>query len=432
MLARPEMNDRPRYFLFRLVFFFSQAPVGILLPFFVLHLDRVAGLTYAQISVLQAVFGLSIILFSQFWGYLADVHLSKKALIILTGALGAACFGMIGWQNSFLPILFWSFLFYAIATPTVQLVHSFLFDQRDSEHRFGLLRAYGSLGFVVVNLLVGLVSERYFNGGLAFIFPLYAIITVAMILLLFPIPKGPTVHREPLTFMQVQTFFMRQPAVMIFLLAACFYQGGHAIAYNLQALLMQELGADRTMIAMAYSLAAVLELPVFLASHWLIKRFGEMRLMLFAALVQTIRWILVWHADSPMEIVTISMLHCITFGLFYASAVRWMNSIAGERLKASSQTLFALVYLGIATMIGSIGGAAVVAGGAVTEWNRRLVEILLRVPARGDLHDLYIACAVTSAISAVILGGLVWKFSRPDPDPQPSALSLPALPNEPA
>ena len=330
----PIVPDRRRYLLFRLIFFAMQAPVAVLLPYFVLYLSGSRGFDPRQISYVTMVSGLAIILTQQLWGYLGDVRVSKRQLILANCAISSLLFLLVGRMGSLPALLAMFFLFQVVFTPILQLLHGFLFMHENSDLRFGQLRAYGSLGFVVVNILMGIFADRVMGGRLEFIFPAFGIVVMSGAALLYTLPdrvQAPETRRPG--FVEVQRYFLSQWQVSVFLLFILLYQAGHSFSYTLQSVLMREMGADNTVVASSYSLAAIVELPVFFAANRLIRRFGELRLLAFAAAVQALRWLLVWRAESPGEVVLISLMHCVTFGIFYVCSVTYMNRHAGPALQ---------------------------------------------------------------------------------------------------
>jgi MFS family permease len=189
--------------------------------------------------------------------------------------------------------------------------------------------------------------------------------------------------------------------MLLFLLITFLYQAAHAPSYLLQAVLMSNMGADRATIAYSYSVAAILELPVFFLAGKLIARVGEHVLLIFCCAVQSARWLLVWSCTTPHEVIATSMLHCITFGVYFAAAVTYMNHHAGPHLKASAQTLYALVYQGFAAVAGNAIGSQAVSGGWLAPFTRGVARAL-RFSERGDLHNLYVACSVVAALAGVL------------------------------
>lgn len=394
------MSDRTRFLLFRLLFFVMQMPIGASFPFLILHMRNELHFSPREISYIAGTGGISIILFQQLWGYIADVLVSKKVVIVFCSVMSGLLFLLVGQATGLTAVFLLMLLFNTVFTPISQILNGFLFTNHGGHARFGLLRAYSSLGFIIVNLGVGLTADKWTGGNLRFIFPVFAVITVFAALLVLPFPEQPRVRPETnRTFLQVQGFFIGRKEVAFFLLIAFFYQAAHSLSFAMQAYLLADMGADMSVISMSYTIGALLELPVFFAANALINRFGEVRLMMFAALVQALRWILVWRATAVGEIILISASHCITFGLFYACGVSYMNKHSTIDLKASGQTLFALVYMGFATVFSNFVGGQVTGGGALAGAMHYISHDILNLPQRTPLHDLYIFCSALAAIS---------------------------------
>lgn len=396
------MSDRRRFLLFAALFFMIQAPIGVTLPFLVLYLKQNVGLSGREISYVTGISGLTVILFQQVWGYLADAVIPKKTLIIGNSILSALCFYYIGMLHSLPQIMAVMFIFNILYTCIVQILHAFLFTHEGTENRFGGLRAWGSLGFVVTNVSIGLAADRFAHGNLHFIFPTFAIMTSLGALMILTLREPARTFTSRPSFWHVQRHFLAKPDVVAFLIVAFFYQAAHTLSYALQSLLMLEMGASKRLIAASTSLGALLEIPIFFTANRLIRRFGEVPLIAFAAAIQTLRWILVYSAPTAGSIVAISALHCITFGVFYACAVSYMNHHAGPHLKASAQTVFAFVYFGLATLFGNFVGGQVMGGGGLATFMTRAVVAITHNPAKSEIHNLYIFCAGLAALSCLL------------------------------
>jgi len=133
--------------------------------------------------------------------------------------------------------------------------------------------------------------------------------------------------------------------------------------------------------------------------------------------VQSIRWILVWKATSPTEIVAISALHAITFGLFYAAAVSYINSHAPYKFKASAQTLFAFVYFGWAGIVSNLVGGQVTRGGIFEQPLTNFLRRVLPFSGQDPLANLYLFSAGVAAVAALL--AFVLCFTRGQMPDQP-------------
>lgn len=387
---------------FRVMFFLSHAPVGILFPFFMLFLRQNVGLRDSTITLFTALSGLTYVLFQQPWGYLADIVFSKKALLLANLLVSAGLFWLMGHVKDLALLLLIFLAFQIFSTSIVQLLHGLLFVNAGGHSWFGTVRAYASLGFIVANTAVGVTADKWTCGDLRFIFPMYFAVNVLAAMWLLMLPERRVFADHPIGFWQVQRYFLKQPTMRWFLFTACVYQIGHSLSYAFQSFLMVELGADMRVVSSSYSLAALLELPVFFLASRLVQRFGETRLIAFAAAVQAVRWLLVWTAQSPEAIVLTSTLHCITFGVFYAAAVSYANGHAPLHLKASAQTLFAIVYFGLANLLSNLLGGLIVKGGPFAELIQRLFVRFIREDLASPLRNLYLLSSLCASVAFLL------------------------------
>ena len=376
---KPVRKRPSNLFLFRVAFLVLYGNVGIVYPFFALYLKDI-GLTYHQISILQAMFGLVVILFQQYWGYLADMVFTKKQILIVTTLLACGVFYSISLTTSFWMILVLYFFYRTIRTPRGQVLTSLLLMDRMGEANFALVRAYGSLGFIITNILTGIAAESL---GLRCIFPFYIGISLLFVLAMYPIKAREERPAKRHSFWDVQKFFLKNPVIRLFLVLVFFYQAFHSLATLFISFVIKDLGGTTITISVLYSFAAVIELFVFFYTDRLIARFGELPLIFVAILAQVVRWVLVYNVRFLTTFLFIQALHPITFGIFYCCAVSFMNKHAGRHLKASAQTMFGFVYFGLAGMLGNLVGG-------------QIVEIL-------GLRTLYLFAALGACIAMAIL-----------------------------
>jgi len=409
--------------LFRLQFFVGQMPWGIFNPFLVVYLSREVGLSGGDIGMMFALGGMILVLTQQIWGYLADVIISRRTLLLITTMMSGLLFWAFRYTHSFSSVLMVYGVFYLFNSALIQLQNGFFLSYRDSAVVFPRVRAYASVGYGLANISVALVADHFTNNELFFIFPYYMVACLVLCALTLKIPdtqpvlgifsKGQKMvgSHARVSFIDVQRFFLKRPEVVFFLLVAFVYQLGHSLSNYLLALVLDDMQAGNSAIGFNTALGAILEAPIFFISIPLIKRFGEARLIAFAGLVQALRWILVWNADSPSDVITASLLHCVTFGLFFAASVNYMNRKAGEYFKASAQTLYALVVSGLGIMFGNFLSALIAPGGRFAAHASIFVTRFLGIPDHGELLNLYLICGLTALISSV-LAMILWRIDK--------------------
>ncbi|MGH6631105.1 MAG: MFS transporter, partial [Burkholderiales bacterium] len=141
-------------------YFFYYAAVGAYLPYWSLYLDSL-GYTPVDIGALMAVAAFTRIFAPLLWGWYAD-HAEVRMPIIRTASfLSLVFFVMIPFVHSFtsllLIMLVYSF-FWNATLPQFEAVT--LNHLQDDEHRYGSIRLWGSVGFVIAVIAVGPLLDR--------------------------------------------------------------------------------------------------------------------------------------------------------------------------------------------------------------------------------------------------------------------------------
>jgi PPP family 3-phenylpropionic acid transporter len=204
-----------------------------------------------------------------------------------------------------------------------------------------------------------------------------------------------------LSFRRVQAIIVGNPRIAGILVFVILYETPFALGmYVLSPFMIQdELGAGTDVQAICASIGALVEIPFFLLGDYFIRRIGTFRCLFIACVFNIVRWVGVFFATEPWHIVALSLLHSVTFGMFYFSVVRYINSHADLRLKASSQTLLGIVYYGVSTTLSTFIGT----------W--LLEEMMLSV------RDCYLIVAVLASITLVYLSCFWWTEKRWAPAP---------------
>jgi PPP family 3-phenylpropionic acid transporter len=387
------------------MFFLSHVPIGITLPFMGVYWRETIGLSEREIGLIFTVNALTMISVTQIWGYLADVVFSRKRLLIFNCVATGLLIYTLVWASTFWSILVLMFFITITSCALSQTLHGLLLSFEDGHERFGGLRALSSLGFVVANMAVGALATSDRFPTLAFIFPLLLAAYFVQAIVALALRDKRQVHSPEIPrprFIEVQKHFLAKPDIVLLLVFIFLYNAAHGLSYTFQVFVLTELGASNDFVAMCYSFAAILELPIFFASGWLIARMGIPFILALCALIQSARWFLVWGADSKWDILWLSTSHCLTFGLFFAATVHALNHAGGVRYKASAQTLLSLVGMGLAAVFGNYLGSEINAGGWLSEPVSQLVQ-RLGLEDRGPLRNLYLCSGSLAAVSLVIL-----------------------------
>ncbi|MCK6392161.1 MFS transporter [Zoogloea sp.] len=331
-------------------YFFYFAFIGAFSPYFGLYLQSI-GSSAAQIAVLMSLMSVMRMLAPTLWGWLAD-RLGVRTPIVRLSAflsvIGFAGFLMTdAYFGLFLSMAFLSF-FWSAALPLVEtLTFAHLKGQAS---RYGNIRVWGSVGFVIAVLGLGYLLDDL---------PVRALlwITLAMLVGIFacamtiPEARKPGVPQPPVALREI----LRRPEVGG-LLAACFFMSAaHGALYVFYSLHLVAHGYSKSLVGWMWTLGVVAEIAVFMGMPQLLKAFSLRDLLVLSFVAAVLRFVLIgWGADSVAVLVFAQVLHGATFGAYHAAAVAAVNHWFGTQHQARGQALYGSISFGAGGMMGGL------------------------------------------------------------------------------
>jgi PPP family 3-phenylpropionic acid transporter len=333
--------------------FWLYATNAVLQPFLPLYFGS-KGYTSSQIGFLMNVGPLVAIFAQPFWGYLSDRLHTVKRIILLLWALAIACSVGLFVSASYGLTLSFVLLMFFFLQPSMPLLDSI--TVRSVEKRgasYGSVRLFGSLGFTTVSLIGGTVLGLL--GGIARIPYLYWATWIVPLLLLIPLRDEPAGGER----MSLKTMGQigRNKAFLWFLVLVLIISVPHRMNDVLLGLYMKQRGASDNMVGWAWALAAIVELPAFALLNRVMRRVHEHSLIGFAALLYSLRWLGYALADDAWTLLALQAGASVTFAVFWIAAVHYTARMLPGHLGATGQSLLAMVFLGLAGIIGgTVGG----------------------------------------------------------------------------
>lgn len=227
-------------------------------------------------------------------------------------------------------------------------------------HRYGRIRLWGSLGFLVTVLLAGAWFQWHGMGS----FPWWALFTLlAVVASVWVMPATPVAaheHHERLRVWPV----LRQPQVAWFFAAGFFHVLSHVFIYIFFSLYLDDLGYSKSSIGWLWAVAVIVEIGWFYTQgRWLPLLRLERWLWLVSALMALRMALTAGLAEHVWVLVLAQLAHAFTFATHHSVCMAWLNQHFPGRLIGRGQAVYAVICYGLS---GVIGGAL---GGVVsTHW----------------------------------------------------------------
>jgi PPP family 3-phenylpropionic acid transporter len=333
--------------------FWQYAVVGVLAPFLPLYFET-RGFTSSQIGVLMMAGPLLAIFFQPIWGYISDRLQTVKKVIFVLWVCAILCSIGLFLADSYVATFWFVMLMYFFLQPSLPLLDSLTIQATASRGlNFGSVRLFGSIGFTVVALTGGYILQKL--GGISNISYLFWAVWVFPILLLFRLREEPA-QGERMTLEAIKGVF-RNKMFLLFLLLVFLISVPHRMNDVLLGLYMKELGASDAMVGWAWALAAACEIPAFALLSRYLKRIHEFVLIGLVGILYSVRWLLYALATDPWMLFALQGGAAITFAVFWIAAIHYAVRILPMQLCSTGQSLLAMVFLGLAGIVGGgVGG----------------------------------------------------------------------------
>jgi PPP family 3-phenylpropionic acid transporter len=164
----------------------------------------------------------------------------------------------------------------------------------EQAHRYGSIRVWGSVGFIVAVLALGHSLDRLPIEAVLWV---TASILAGIVLCSFIVPEAPRppLQRDAASFGDT----LRRPQVRA-LLGACFLMSAaHGALYVFYSIYLVDIGYDKGVVGWMWTLGVVAEIVVFMWMPRLTKRFSLRAILLFSFACAVARFLMIgWGAQA--------------------------------------------------------------------------------------------------------------------------------------
>ena len=292
------------------------------------------------------------------WGWLSDrtghrVKLLRiSAGIALLCSLGLAHQGGLMWLVLVLLLMFThtsSMMPMSEAAMAHLVSHGGALDVR----RYGRIRLWGSLGFLLTVLSAG----WWFDHRGMQDFPVWTWATLALVNLsvwLMPQVKEPQGEHatQPPIWVEV-----KRPHNRWFFTAMFFHVLTHVAIYSFYSLYLDSLGYSKAMIGSLWALSVAVEVLGFLTQGRWLHLLTLSKWIWVCACALLLRMILIAvGAESLWVLALAQVLHTATFAIHHSVCISWLSKHFPARLRGRGQALYSIVGYGATGVLGALGG----------------------------------------------------------------------------
>jgi len=343
-LASAEIRLATYYFTY-----FAYA--GALQPYFALYLESL-GLGAAQIALVLAMPQVARIFAPAFWGWVADRAQCHRAIVVLSAAALVVGYGVLFWVEQAPAIAAVMLALSVVSAGAMPIVDSLALSTLGAQSgRYGMVRLWGSVSFIVAVLLTGVWLDRAPRASLLVIVWLLALAALAAACVLpARAPRAETSAGAGRLWTM-----LRQPGVLALLGAGFCMVVAHSALYAFYSIHLAHAGYSKSAIGVLWTLGVVAEIAVFVTLPRLLRRFSLRALLLGSFLAAGLRFVVIgWAVDWVLLIAAAQLLHAATFGVYHAASVALIHRHFTGAHQARGQALYASVSYGLGGVAGTL------------------------------------------------------------------------------
>ena len=371
------------------------ATVGLFNPYAPLWFQSL-GFSTVVIGLIASLQSWTRVLAPYAWGWFGD-HSGRRVELIRLAAAAALCFSLLlaglPWLSlAVLPVaLVTAVLFLAnggvVPLAEATLAHTLHNEQGVDAAKYGRVRVWGSVGFIVAVLVFGALLEGVgIQAFPAFVAAMYALLVWAAWRL--PPSQAGVVHDEPAPPLLP---LLRQPAVAWFFASAFFTVLAHTSLYAFFSLYLVHLGFGKAAVGVFWAVSVAAEIVFFwFQGHWF-KRWSAHGWLQCVGWVTALRFAATAGAEVGLAtaagtavLVLAQLSHAITFATHHTACITLVDAHFPGRLRGRGQALYSMLGYGLPGVVGGVAGGWLIdhAGYAAVFWAAAAMGVAAALCAR--------------------------------------------------
>lgn len=312
------------------------------------------GLSNSQIGVLSSIPTVFALVLMPMFGTMSD-RVSQKRYLLLALLLLLAASNVLAYYSEGFLLLFVATALYTIFSNAVRPITAAISLEytRQIGKQYGPIRLFGSVGYQLGALLVGMVMSH----SLRNLYPLMAVTTVltAATVLIMPDVKGHQHNRQKVPFTRIFADGHLRWLYLLILLCGVGYQF-HSSFFTKY---LGDLGMSNSVISWITVLGVMAELPFFFFGDRIARLTNIWNWMLIGMLMCGLRWIGQAYATDALPIILlqipgVAIIACLDF----FPSIYLSRKVSDEQL-GTAQSLLTLTTFGAARVIGGLIGGKV-------------------------------------------------------------------------
>jgi PPP family 3-phenylpropionic acid transporter len=290
------------------------------------------------------------------WGWQADRTGKRIPIVRMAAFLSAAAYIGVFFGSQFywlVVVMMLMSFFWSACLPLVEATTLSHLEGRID--KYGQIRSWGSLGFIIAVVGLGQILD---HAPIRFI--LIAVLGFLLGILFFSwiVPEAEPLSHET-DALPVKAILKKSEVLALF--SSCLLMAAaHGPYYTFFSIYLVSHGYLKSSVGWLWGLGVICEIGVFFMMPAIMRHFTLKSILAFSLSCAVLRFFLIgWHVDSLLLIVTAQALHAATFGAHHAASMAAVHHFFRGKHQAKGQSFYTSLAYGVGGTMGALGGGYV-------------------------------------------------------------------------
>lgn len=310
-----------------------------------------SGYTPAQKGWVLGFSALASLLFASIIGWISDKSGKMKPMFIITTILFMVATFASFWLD--LGLMFKAFcviLMFGIVKEVMSINETWVFQLKPKT--FGKFHCFSAIGLVSGSLAAGFINKQFSSVGLCIL-----CLSASAISLLcgFFIKEKESTSKGSISIASMKKLLMNKPYQQLLLILFLLMITGFADQFVVVDKLIA-LGGDRIAVSVKFAIQSLMEIPIYLFSAKLFKKFEPSRLLLVASLMTGVKFLAYGFCAAPLWVLIVAALQLFTHPIIVLTSKLLIQEVTPKQLAASAQIVGFAIYFGISGFLTPVIG----------------------------------------------------------------------------
>lgn len=353
------MKDKKLMMKFCAIYFMAYGIIALGYTQYVPYLSSI-GYNPMERGILISSYAITTIAFQLIFGILSDKYKTvKKLCIIAVVAFSIFTYLFFSLETKmFILHMILISMSAGLANLNFGYFDNWLFTFGEkAREQFSFIRAFGSIGWAVASIFIAKLLGVFGYKGLGLIIVLLTIIMLGLMFLVAEGSRSTEKKTEKITAMDIRELLSNKKYILLIVILFLIYCANNSNATTIIDKMM-EMGATNTEIGYRWTIAGLVEIPVYIYGSFFLRKFGPYKLLCISAFTIMLQFILFGMSNNLYSMILLSGFQIITGPMMMLASRILIFEFSSEKLKSTGLLLALSIYSGLSAFImPSIGGA---------------------------------------------------------------------------